>query len=511
MSKTSENPERTNRLSKLQKLTEAGHHPYPERFEKSHLIKDILTLPVGTTVATAGRMVRFREMGKISFAHLQDFEGRIQVIFQKDRLGEDLYKRIVKLTDLGDYFGVKGEVFITKTGEQSILVNEWSFLGKALLPPPDKFHGLKDRETLYRQRYLDLIANEDTRKRFAFRSNFIRALREFYWQEGFMEVETATLLHKATGAAARPYHTHNHALDIDIVLRISHELPMKECIVGGFERIFELGKAFRNEGHDVSHLPEHTHLEHYCAYWNFEDNILFTERMFNFIFDRLGLSRTITIKDRNGVEHAVDFSTPWPRLNFIELVKSDAGFDVFSFTDPAKLRTELKSRGIEFEEMDSMGLTTLIDNVYKKVSRPKLINPTILYRYPKSLQPLARINDADKSIVDQFQLVVNGWELVKAYSELVDPIDQRERFEEQAQARDAGDEEAMEADDDYLTAMEHGMPPISGWGMGVDRVISILTGQENLRDVVLFPLLRPSGAEAAVDEERQAEDAEPTK
>jgi lysyl-tRNA synthetase class 2 len=431
-------------------------------------------------------------MGSITFAHIQDFSGRMQVIFKKDALGPDLYKLVTKNHDLGDHIGVEGEIFTTKTGEKSILIKEWTFLGKAILPPPGKFHGLKDKEVLYRQRYLDLMSNEETRKRFAFRSEFIRMIREFYWSKGFLEVETSTLMHKATGAAARPYHTHNNALDIDLVLRISHELPLKELVVGGFEKVFELGKAFRNEGHDPSHLPEHTHLEHYAAYWSFEENIRFTEAMFDFIFERLGLSKQMTLKDRDGIEHSVDWTTPWPRINYLEMVNKDSGLDVMAYSSADELRETLKKKGIEFEGMKEMGLTTLIDNIYKKVSRPKIFQPTILYNYPKILQPLARVSDDSPDLVDQFQMVVNGWEIVKAYSELVDPIDQRERFEGQSVAKSGGDEEAMEVDEGYLVAMEHGMPPISGWGMGVDRVLALLSGQDNLRDVVLFPLMRQS-------------------
>lgn len=486
-----DNPERKGRLQKLETLVAQGIHPHPERFHKTHSTADILPLALATPVHTAGRLVRVREMGKILFAHLQDISGRVQLVVQRDLVGVESYQRFVKQLDLGDWIGVSGEVFVTKTGEQSVKVSSWTFLGKALLPPPDKFHGLKDRETLYRQRYLDLIANEDTRKRFQFRSNFIRAIREFYWQEGFSEVETATLLHHATGAAARPYSTHNHALDIDVVLRISHELPLKELVVGGFEKVFELGKAFRNEGHDVSHLPEHTHLEHYAAYWNFEDNIQFTEKMFTFLFERLGLNTDVTIKDRSGNEQSVSFKAPWPRVNYVEMVNRDSGLDIMAYSSADELRAAIRKNGIEFENMEAMGLTTLIDNLYKKVSRPKLLNPTVVVQYPKILQPLARTNDGDARFVDQFQVVVNGWEIVKAYSELVDPIDQRARFEEQLQARAGGDEEAMDTDEGYLTAMEHGMPPISGWGMGIDRVLALLTGQENLRDVVLFPLMRP--------------------
>lgn len=483
--------ERANRLAKLENFKKAGIHPYPARFEKALDIEQVLTRSETEPVATAGRIMLFRQMGSITFAHIQDFTGRMQVVFKKDLLGEELYKLVTKNHDLGDFIGVEGTIFTTKTGEKSVLVQTWTFLGKALLPPPGKFHGLKDREVLHRKRYLDLMTNQDTRARFAFRSNFIRAMREFYWREGFHEVETSTLMHHATGAAARPYHTHNNALDIDLVLRISHELPLKELVVGGFERVFELGKAFRNEGHDPSHLPEHTHLEHYAAYWSFEDNIRFTERMFDYLFDNLKLPKVLALKDRDGKEHQVDWSTPWPRVNYIELIKSDTGIDVMSYSSADRLCADIKARGIEFEGMREMGLTSLIDNLYKKVSRPKLIQPTILFNYPKILQPLARVNDQSADLVDQFQLVVNGWEIVKAYSELVDPIDQRERFLQQAEQRQAGDDEAMDMDEGYLTAMEHGMPPISGWGMGVDRVLALLTGQDNLRDVVLFPLMRP--------------------
>jgi lysyl-tRNA synthetase class 2 len=483
--------ERANRLVKLENFKKAGVHPYPARFDKATDIEKALTLSETDAVATAGRIMLFRQMGSITFAHIQDFTGRMQVIFKKDVLGDELYKLITKNHDLGDFIGVQGTIFTTKTGEKSVLVNTWTFLGKALLPPPGKFHGLKDREVLHRKRYLDLMANQETRARFAFRSQFIRAMREFYWSQGFHEVETSTLMHHATGAAARPYHTHNNALDIDLVLRISHELPLKELVVGGFERVFELGKAFRNEGHDPSHLPEHTHLEHYAAYWSFQDNIAFTERMFDYLFEQLKLPKVLTLKDRDGTERQVDWSTPWPRVNYIELIKADTGIDVMSYSSADALRADISARGIEFEGMASMGITSLIDNLYKKVSRPKLIQPTILFHYPKILQPLARVNDEDSNMVDQFQLVVNGWEIVKAYSELVDPIDQRERFMQQAEQRTAGDEEAMDMDEGYLTAMEHGMPPISGWGMGVDRVLALLTGQDNLRDVVLFPLMRP--------------------
>lgn len=483
--------ERENRLRKLKELKALGIHPYPERFEKEHTLSEVLSKPVGTPVKSAGRLIRSRRMGKITFSHLQDYTARVQVIFKQDLLGEKEYKIITSLLDLGDFIGVEGEVFVTKTGEVSILVKRWQFLGKALRPIPEKYHGLRDKELLYRKRYLDLIANRETMERFLFRSKVVKTIREFYWEEGFIEVETPVLMHKATGANARPYWTHNNALDIDVVLRISHELPLKELIVGGFEKIFELGKAFRNEGQSPAHLPEHTHLEHYAAYWNYEDNILFTEKMFNYLFEKLGLEKQQALKDREGRERLIDFTTPWKRINFTEMVCKASGLDIMSYEDADVLRADLKKRGIEFEDMDKMGLGTLIDNIYKKLCRPKIIQPTILYDYPKVVQPLARVSDKDPRKVDQFQLVVNGWELVKAYSELVDPVDQRERFAEQAKARALGDEEAMEVDEEYIEAMEHGMPPISGWGMGVDRLVCLLTKQDNLRDVVLMPLMRP--------------------
>ncbi|OGF31418.1 lysine--tRNA ligase [Candidatus Falkowbacteria bacterium RIFOXYD2_FULL_35_9] len=480
------------RQNKLDNLIKAGMHPYPEKFDKQYDLSACPELKEGISLSTAGRLIMFRDMGKITFAHLQDSSGKFQVVFKKDVVGDNEYKLFIKNIDLGDHIGIEGEIFTTQKGEISILVRKWTFLGKALLPLPEKWHGLKDREIAYRQRYLDLISNQETMKRFEFRSDFIRTLREFYWLKGFYEVETPTLLHSATGAHATPYKTHNNALDIDVFLRISHELPLKELIVGGFDKVFEIGKAFRNEGHDPSHLPEHTHLEHYCAYWNYEDNMKFTEEMIEYVFDKLKISRQLTIKDRDGQEKIVDFTTPFERINFIELIKKDTGIDITKVRDTEKLLKKIQDKKIVIDGMEDMGYASLVDNLYKKVSRPKMVGPAFLYFYPIELQPLARRNDKDKNIVDQFQLVINGWEIIKAYSELVDPLDQEQRFKQQAELKQSGDNETMEGDPDYITAMKYGMPPISGWGMGVDRMITILTGQENLRDTVLFPLMRSS-------------------
>ncbi len=483
------------RLQKLEKIKSMGIQAYPEKFDKKQTLAECKEMNDGKKVKTAGRIVMFRDMGKLTFAHLMDFSGRMQIAFRQDDLGKDEYKEMTKILDLGDIIGVEGEIFTTHKGELTILVSKWTFLGKALKPLPEKFHGLKDVEAKYRQRYLDLISNEETMERFKLRSDFIKTLREFYWQEGFYEVETPTLLHSATGAHARPYATHNNGLDIDVYLRISHELPLKQVITGGFDKVFEIGKAFRNEGIDPSHLPEHTHVEHYCAYWSYEDNMDFTEKMFAYIFDKLKISKKIKVTGKDGKVKEVDFSGKWERIDYVELIQKDCGLDVSKYTDPAELVRDLKKNNIELEDMENVGLATLIDNLYKKVSRPKMVGPVFLYNYPIDLQPLARRNDQDPEIVDQFQLVVNGWEILKAYSELVDPIDQQKRFEEQAKLKSGGDEEAMEVDYEYVDSMKYGMPPISGWGMGIDRILTILTEQENLRDVVLFPLMKPRDKE----------------
>jgi len=481
------NTKREDALKIVDWLREQGVNPYPEKFDKQITVGAARNLDIDAVAVTAGRIIGLRDMGKLAFAHIQDFSGKMQIVVRADELGADKYKWFLKAFSIGDFIGVTGNIFVTKAGEKSILVSEAVFLGKALAMMPEKWSGIKDQEVRYRQRYLDLIANPESMKGFLFRSELIKLLREFYWQNDFIEVETPTLLHKATGAVAKPYTTHHTALDIDLHLRISHELPLKELIVGGFDRIFEIGKAFRNEGIDVSHLPEHTHIEHYAAYWNYEDNMDFTERLFRHWFEKLSIPTKI--KTADGGE--VDFGFPWPRVNFIDLVKKETGIDVMAYQDASKLLADIQKKKIKFERMESMSLAGLIDNLYKKMVRPKLINPTFLYCYPVELQPLARRDDKDFNAVDQFQLVVNGWEVVKAYSELVDPVDQEERFIKQAQAQERGEDEVMEIDREYLRAMSYGMPPISGWGIGIDRLTALLLGRENLRDVVLFPLLRP--------------------
>ncbi len=495
------------RLAKLKNLIEDGKIPYADRFERTHTsasaleqgdketlrtVEEILAKPAKKLMKLCGRMMTLREHGKLSFAHLQDFSGKIQICFMQNLMGDD-YKFLKKL-DMADFVGASGELFKTKHGETTLLVYEVTLLSKALRPLPEKWHGISGQENIYRQRYLDTVMSRESLERFIFRSNLIKALREFYWSENFVELETPVLENISSGASARPFSTHHNALDIDVYLRIAAgELWQKMAIVGGFEKTFEVARCFRNEGMDPSHLQEFTMIEHYAAYFDYEDNMKFTERMFEYMLKKLLGTLKVKIKDHDGKEVEIDFKTPWPRKKFTELIKEDCGIDVLKFDDAKELLKEIKKKKIFIEDAEDLGYGNLVDALYKKVSRPKLISPTFVIQHPLSTKPLARKNDKNPKLCDTFQLLVNTWEIINAYSELVDPIDQRERFLAQAQAKASGDEEAMSMNEEYLTAMEHGMPPISGWGMGIDRLVTLLTGQENLKDSVLFPLLKPHG------------------
>ncbi len=478
------------RVRKLEALKKLGINPFPEKFSKTHGLTEAKVLKEGTKVSVAGRLMTLRDMGRLAFAHLQDFTGRMQIVFEKEQLGEKAFE-LLKLLDLGDFLGVHGKIFTTKKGEISVLVESFQLLAKALRPLPEKWHGLKDKETAYRQRYLDLMSNRESMDRFIFRFNFIKALREFYWQEGFLEVETPVLQSTASGALAKPFSTHHNALDHDFFLRIALEIHQKEATVGGFEKIFEIGKVFRNEGIDPSHLQEFLMCEHYAVYWNFEDNMRFTEKMFHHLLEKTLGSKTAVILDRAGKKHTVDFGRPWKQIKMKDLIKQDCGIDIDSCRTADKLRKAIQKKNMVLEDAEHLGLGNLIDALYKKVSRPKLIEPTFLTHHPVELSPLARRNDQDPTVVDRFQLVVSGWEIVNAYSEVVDPQDQAGRFEDQSEAKAGGDEDAHSKDDEFVIAMEHGMPPQSGWGMGIDRIVALLTQQENVKDVVMFPLMKP--------------------
>jgi len=483
--------EKQDRLKKLELMKEFGMMPYADRYERTHTIAEARELPLETPVKVAGRIVLFRDMGKLAFARMADLDANIQIVFRLDELGEADYKKLQKIISVGDFLGIEGTIFATQKGELSVLAKQFTFLSKAIMPLPEKWHGLKDQEGRYRKRYLDLIGNEETKERFKFRSAFIAELRKFYWENGFVEIDTPVLTNAASGALARPFKTHLNALDIDVYLRIAPEIYLKEAIVGGFDRVFEVARVFRNEGTDASHLQDFTMVEHYASYWNFEKNIEFTEKMLSALVQKLKGSLTFKAYNRNDELVEIDLTPPWRRVSFRELLEEDSGIDIENYPTADDLKKAIAENGIVIEDIDTLGRGNMIDALYKKVSRPKLVNPTFLMNHPVDISPLARKNESDPRITDRFQLVINGWEIVNAYSELIDPVDQAERFERQAAFREAGDEEAMVKDDEYVEAMEYGMPPMSGWGMGVERLLALLTEQTNLRDVVLFPLLRP--------------------
>ena len=478
------------RLKKLERLRAAGINPYPDRYERTHTLAEARALPEGTgDVRVAGRIMTQRIMGKLSFATLQDASGRCQIAIQIDAVGEEFYKQIwKKLIDIGDFIGVSGRMMVTRTGEPTVNAEEVTFLGKALRPLPEKFHGLQDRELCYRQRYLDLIMNRETMERFMLRTRLVRVIRSFLEQHRFEEVETPALQTKPSGAAARPFVTHHNALDMPVYLRIAPETWLKRLIVGGYDRVFEFARCFRNEGMDPSHLQDFTMLEYYAAWWNYEDNMRFTEKLFQHMLQEVMGTLEVPIG-----EHLVDFSGTWPRVSFRDLLLEDCGIDIEVDADAEALRRRIAEKGIEIPDVDLtvLGFGSIVDQLYKKVSRPRLKGPVFLVQHPIELSPLARRSDRNPALTDRFQLVIAGWEIVNAYSELVDPLDQRARLEEQAKLKQGGDVEAMEMDEDYILCMEHGMPPISGWGMGIDRLCALLTNQPNLRDVVLFPLMKP--------------------
>lgn len=476
------------RGEKLSRIQALNMQAYPERYAVTNTLKEAATLPEGTEgVRVAGRLVAIRKMGKLTFAHLQDIEGRVQIALKQDLLG-DSYGLFHEVVDIGDFVGVHGTTFTTRTGEKTVQVSEWTYLGKALRELPEKWHGLKDVELIYRQRYLDLISNEESRRVFLLRSRLLSELRRFFESRGFIEVETQILTNKPSGALASPFVTHHNALDIDLYLRIAPETYLKRLIVGGFTHVFEVARCFRNEGISPTHLQDFTMVEGYSAYFNYADNMRLLRELVIHIVQELFGAATVRIG-----EQAIDFGAEWPVLSFRDLLLQDAGIDIDAYPTAAELLAAVRRQGIYLEHADlaKLGKGNLVDLLYKKISRPKLIKPTYLTCHPVELSPLARKNDINPNITDRFQLVVNGAEIINGYSELVDPREQRARLEEQARLRSQGDAEAMPMDEDYLLAMEYGMPPISGWGIGVDRLLQVLLDLPNIRDGVLFPTMRP--------------------
>ena len=482
------------RKEKMQKIKDHGISVRPERYEKTHTIKYARNLADGTkNVSIAGRIMSKRKLGKISFLDLQDLQGHLQLCIKRDDLGEETYKFLHETVDIGDFIGVKGDIFTTEAGEKTLQVYEYTFLGKAFRPLPEKFHGITDTEAVYRERHLDLIMNDDSKKRFILRTKLIRLMREFLDNHGFLEVDTPVLQNTASGATARPFITHHNALDMDVYLRISPELTLKKLIIGGFEHVYEIARDFRNEGMDANHLQDFTMVEGYSAYWCYKDNMKFLREMIIYILDKLFDGN---LKLQLGGQE-VDFGGEWPAVSFRDLILQDCGIDIDKYSTAQELLAEINRQGIKLEadNLENLGRGNLIDTLYKKVSRPKIINPTYLTKHPLDLSPLARSNDENPQITDRFQLVVNGQEIINGYSELVDAEEQEQRLLEQSKLKAEGDEEAMSIDTEYIRAMEYGMPPISGWGLGIDRFLQFLTNSDNIRDVVLYPLMKPRASE----------------
>ncbi len=483
--------DREERIKKIEKIRSHSILPYADKFERTANASEIKQDDIGKTVSVSGRISSIRSMGKIVFVDLRDFSGKIQVVLKEENLAKEDFENFLSLISTGDFIGATGEIFLTKLGELSVLVKQWSVLSKALRSTPSSNYAVKEVEILYRKRYLDMLTNPETMERFKLRSDFVRELRNFYFGNSFYEIDTPVLGSTASGALAKPFKTHHNSLNIDVFLRIAPELYLKEAIVGGFEKVFEIARVFRNEGSDPSHLQEFTMIEHYAAYWDFKANMAFTEKMITEIVSKLKGALKITTLNKNEEEVEIDLSGPWPIISFRDLLIKDINIDIDQFLDVESLRNEIVSKGVEIEDAEKLGRGNLIDALYKKVSRAKLVNPVFVINHPVDLSPLARRSDTNPLETDRFQLVINGWEIVNAYSELIDPIDQAERFAVQTKARQGGDEEAMEKDDAYIEAMEYGMPPMSGWGMGLERMLALLTHQKNLRDVILFPLMRP--------------------
>ena len=477
---------RREKVEEIRKFT----NPYPERFEVTHELKDVKNLADGEkNIQVAGRIVLMRKMGKLSFLTIRDVEGQIQISIKVDVVGEENYQFFKDYFDIGDFIGIKGEMFTTHTGEKTIRADSFVFLGKALKPLPEKFHGLSDPEACYRNRYVDLIMNEETRNRFLLKFEFVKQIRRYLEDLEYIEIETPVLSNKASGALAKPFVAHHNALDMEVYLRIAPETYLKRAIVGGFTKVFEFARCFRNEGMDSTHLQDFTMLECYCSYFNYKDNMLLIEDMLKKVIQKTFGTLQITIGDKT-----IDFSKKWETVSFKELLMKYISIDLDQYDTKEKLLEEIKNKKIELESetpIELLGYGNLVDLLYKKVARPFMIEPVFLVNHPIELSPLARANDENKNITDRFQLVINGAEIVNAYSELVDPQEQLKRLEVQAKLNAEGDSEAMVMDMDYIGAMEYGLPPISGWGMGIDRVLQVLTGTPNIKDNVLFPLMKP--------------------
>ena len=477
----------TIRREKLQKLVEAGNDPYTiTRYDRTHTSVEIVNnydALEGQLVSIAGRMMARRIMGKASFAHLQDNDGKIQIYVKRDDVGEES-DAAFKQDDIGDIFGVKGLVFKTKTGEVSVHATEIVLLSKSLKPLPEKFHGLTDTDMRYRQRYVDLIMNPESKDALVKRSKIINAIRRYLDTQNFIEVETPVLVHNAGGAAARPFMTHFNALDVDMKLRISLELYLKRLIVGGMERVYEIGRVFRNEGIDTRHNPEFTLMELYQAYTDYHGMMDLTENMYRYVAQEVLGTTTIVY---NGVE--MDLGKPFERITMLDAVKKYSGVDFNEIHTLEEARAIAKEHNIEFEKRHKKG--DILNLFFETYVEEHLIQPTFVMDHPIEISPLTKKKPENPDYVERFEFFMNGWEMANAYSELNDPIDQRERFAAQEEQFKQGDEEANHTDEDFLNALEIGMPPTGGIGYGIDRMVMLLTDSSSIRDVLLFPTMKP--------------------
>ena len=474
------------RRDKLAELQAAGNDPFViVKYDQTHhsaQIRDNFEELEGKDVSIAGRMMFKRVMGKASFCNIQDRDGRIQVYVARDEIGEDPYKGFKKM-DIGDIIGVKGFVFKTKTGEISVHAKELTLLSKSLTPLPEKFHGLQDTDMRYRQRYVDLIMSDTSRDVFIKRSKIIAGIRRFLAERDFMEVETPMLVSNAGGAAARPFETHFNALDEDFKLRISLELYLKRLIIGGLERVYEIGRVFRNEGLDTRHNPEFTLMELYQAYTDYHGMMDLTEDMYRFLAQEVCGSTTITY---NGTE--IDLGKPFRRLTMVDAIKEETGIDFDQVATDEEAKKLADERHIEYEDRHKKG--DIVNLFFDEFCEDKMIQPTFIMDHPIEISPLTKKKPDDPTKVERFELYINGWEMCNAYSELNDPIDQRERFAAQDALSEQGDEEAQHTDEDFLYAMEIGMPPTGGIGYGIDRLTMLLTDSAAIRDVLLFPTMK---------------------
>ncbi len=480
----------SDRLKKVDNIIQHGINPYPSKGKRTHTCKEADSNfsqieKDKKRVTLTGRLVLLRLHGKACFANLEDFSGRFQFFLNQNDLGEKDYNFFVNNIDIGDFLQIKGKFFQTKRGQNTLRVDEYSLLSKSLLPLPEKWHGLSNIETRFRQRYLDLISNPEVRKIFAVRSKMIKLIREFFDKRDFLEVETPILQTLAGGATAKPFITHHQALNTDLYLRIAPELYLKRLVIGGMERVYEIARCFRNEGLDRTHNPEFTQIEFYQAYSDYNDLMLLTEELMVFLLENLGFSN-LKIEYQG---QTINFKPPYPRLDFRETIIKEAKFDIDKYIKTKDLISKARSLGIKIDK--TWGRGKILDELYKEFVLPKIIQPTFIINHPLELSPLAKKMPARPNYVERFQLLINGLEVCNAFSELNDPLDQESRFKEQQKLLEKGDEEAQSADQDFVTALKYGMPPTAGEGIGIDRLANILTNTQNIREVILFPILKP--------------------